>query len=252
MALFSRIHVWVSNEILTASDLNNEFNNLLNNSVASSIVGASADVASMQSTADPGGVGTESLASSVSGELQRLRFAIKRIINQAQWYVAPVGSLSTGGISTAALADGAVTQVKRAALGQSLSSSCGSFNTTSITYADVTNLSVSFTSSGRPVFIGLVNDGATSDGLQVSRNAAVAEGFIKLFRDATGIKESVIIGANEVGSTFSEIGVPTSSFWHVDVVAAGTYTYKVQARVGFGSNSEVFIVGNSKLLVFEL
>src|SRR5690606_5719912 len=99
MALFSRVKTWVSNEVLTAADLNAEFDNILNNSVASSIIGASANVTAMQATVDPGDVGSESLAASVTGELQRLRYVIKRIVGGTQWYEAPVGNLGAGGIT---------------------------------------------------------------------------------------------------------------------------------------------------------
>lgn len=114
MALFSRVHTWVSNEVLTASDLNAEFNNLLTYSDAAHYVGYSANTSQMQTTADPGGVGTESLAASIADELTRLRFAIKRMAGGAQWYVAPARNLTTT-IATADITDGAVTGAKLAA-----------------------------------------------------------------------------------------------------------------------------------------
>ena len=55
---------------------------------------ASANVAAMQATADPGEVGTESLATDLRGELQRLRFAIRETKQELdsginQWYESP-------------------------------------------------------------------------------------------------------------------------------------------------------------------
>lgn len=46
----------------------------------------STDVTQMQSAADPGEVGTESLPTNLAGELQRLRFAIAEMKATTQWY----------------------------------------------------------------------------------------------------------------------------------------------------------------------
>lgn len=95
MALLSRIKTWVS-EVLTASDLNAEFDNIINNGLkASKIVGSSADTTAMQSVTDPGELGTESLASDVEGEIKRLRSMIKEITGEAQWYVSASNSLAS-------------------------------------------------------------------------------------------------------------------------------------------------------------
>ena len=46
----------------------------------------SSSVAQMQSTADPGEVGSESQATSLAGELERLRFALGEFKQTTQWY----------------------------------------------------------------------------------------------------------------------------------------------------------------------
>lgn len=94
MALFSRVKVWTTKEILTYSDLNAEFDNIINNMAAVTTVGYSSSVSQMRSQTNPGGVGSESLAASVSGELERIRFAIARIVGKTYWYEAPVKSLN--------------------------------------------------------------------------------------------------------------------------------------------------------------
>lgn len=99
MALYSRVKTWVSNEILTASDLNAEFDNIINNSDIDSIGGYSANVTEMQTVADPGGVGTESLASTTAEELTRIRYMLKWITGAAQWYVHTGRNLGTGALS---------------------------------------------------------------------------------------------------------------------------------------------------------
>ena len=49
----------------------------------------STNAAEMQATTDPYPAATESLATTLDGELQRLRYIIKQITNQSQWYVDP-------------------------------------------------------------------------------------------------------------------------------------------------------------------
>ena len=62
--------------------------------IPTSINDFSNDVGEMQTTTNPGGLGSESLAIDLSGELARLRYMIKLITGQAQWYVDPGVNLS--------------------------------------------------------------------------------------------------------------------------------------------------------------
>ena len=274
MAVFTRVKTWVSNEVLTASDLNGEFNNLLNNTIPASIEDYSADVSTMQTTADPGGVGTESLATTLAGEIARLRYKIKQMMNGAQWYSTPVGSLSAGGIGASSIANdsiatakmqtdsintvnitnGAVTRAKQAAVGQQLSASSGLYQMTSSTHADVTNLSVSITTTGRPVKVELVQDGSASTGYMLIEASG---GSIS----AVSMALKVLRGATEVNFQTWDVGFPSASasnYAHApisignttDIVAAGTYTYKV--TVATVSATSRVTVNNLKLLAYEL
>ena len=92
--LYSRIKTWVDDEDVTYSDLNAEFDNVLTNLVPLMMDDYSTNVTQMQVTADPGEVGTESLATTIAGELARLRFMIEEITGEAQWYVTPGTSLA--------------------------------------------------------------------------------------------------------------------------------------------------------------
>lgn len=171
---------------------------------------------------------------------------------------AVIAGIATGEIATAKLADsavttakindGAITQAKRAALGQQISSSSsGSFSTTNTSYVDVTNLSVSITTTGRPVFLALVNDSST-DGAFVS---VTAGGFLALAK-LIFVRGSTTISTHFFGLE-ATAGIivygAISQFVHVDMPSAGTYTYKVQISTNIGDQIELW---NAKLIAFEL
>lgn len=158
--------------------------------------------------------------------------------------------VKASGIGTTQLADGAVTKPKLAALGQQISSDSGGFTTTSTSYVDVTNLSIVITTTGRPVMVAIIPGGTTDSNIGIARNNQAASAKLQILRDSTSI------GISVMSTNFnSSITVQTNNFGVgcmgpvIDVVAAGTYTYKVQAIVAAGSSISV---GNCKLVVFEL
>jgi hypothetical protein len=115
-AVFSRVHNWIT-EILTSSAINAEFNNILNNLDPTGVGSYSTTVAQMKLQTSPGGLGTESLATSLGGELERLRYVIAQLIgpNVQYWYQAPPTTLSAlatvsgGGLPTYRIVSGATT-----------------------------------------------------------------------------------------------------------------------------------------------
>lgn len=159
-------------------------------------------------------------------------------------------------VVTSRIADGAVTQVKRVALGQQLSSSSGSFTTLSTSFVDVTNLSVTITTTGRPVWVGLVPDasGGTNTCSVGASSSPSASGSVpaafKILRGATDIGQYFLTSVSADPSA-KTLAMPCGAINTVDVVAAGTYTYKFQALSGTGT--PVFaVVAYSKLIAFEL
>ena len=93
-ALFSRVKTWVTTEDVTYSDLNAEFDNILQNLVPLMLDDYSTNTAQMQVTTDPGEVGTESLATTLGGEFARLRHILREITGEDEWYESPVSSLA--------------------------------------------------------------------------------------------------------------------------------------------------------------
>lgn len=79
---------------VTETIYNADHQNHIRNLTPPKIGGYSDTVPEMQLQADPGDVGSEDLAGSVSGELERLRFAIARITGKPYWYQDPDASLA--------------------------------------------------------------------------------------------------------------------------------------------------------------
>lgn len=139
--------------------------------------------------------------------------------------------------------------------GVAISSSCGTFTTTSASEVDITNLSVTIITSGRPIFIGLIpnNDLASLGGDVRTTDLASTgtSGDIFFERDSTVIGRqniSLTVDTTATENTL-EIRLPCSSFSTVDFPAAGTYTYKAQASASTGDTTTVF---RARLIAYEL
>jgi hypothetical protein len=133
--------------------------------------------------------------------------------------------------------DGGITRTKQAPLNKTLSSSSGAWSLTGTNtgaYVPITNLSATITTTGRPVWVGLVSDG--------SGNGSYRDGgsLMRFKRDAT-----------QIGVFFHQAGVgPVSSLQKVDFEATtpGTYTYSVELR----NLNTTYYMYYAKLLVFEM
>jgi hypothetical protein len=85
---------------LTANIYNTDHQNHIDNHNSTQIDDYSASVAEMQTTTDPYPSSSESQPTSLAGELERLRFVIKQITGQGQWYHDPSGSIEDGNFIT--------------------------------------------------------------------------------------------------------------------------------------------------------
>lgn len=127
-----------------------------------------------------------------------------------------------GGFTSAFYADASVTQAKRSASNYQLSSSSGnSGQTTSTSFTDVTNLSVTITTNGRPVMVGICSDG-TDNFSDMNSGGGVMN--LQILRDATVILKKAAETSN----------YPTTPNL-LEAPAAGTYTYKAQFRSSSGA-----------------
>lgn len=168
-------------------------------------------------------------------------------------------------VTTLKIADASITQAKLAARatgtsvtagGVALSASSGNFSTTSTTLVAVTNLSVTITTTGRPVAISLVDDGTASGsyvGVKVLASSTFNSAFFALKRGATQLTRIRISaeGAPNTGTASAHSFVPPSSISHLDMPSAGTYTYTLEINSADGTNTTAF-VNAAKLLAYEL
>lgn len=111
-------------------------------------------------------------------------------------------------------------------------------------WIDVTNLSITITTTGRPVYLMLVSGvNTTSPTAGIGENGNGQIGYFAFNRGGSVLVDHQIT----VGTGPSY--VPCSALQHVDVVSAGTYTYKVQMQTSVVSNVQVV---NCQLVAFEL
>lgn len=163
-------------------------------------------------------------------------------------------------VTTGKLADNSVTQAKRAALGLQTSASSGTYSTTSTTEADITNLSVTITTTGRPVFIGLIHDGTTNiSQLGVNYDAVALQtagsaGFtVKFYRGSTELVrlyKSADVGLSTTTVDYVGSYAPPSAYWTIDSPSAGTYTYKAAGKLE--TTNSTFFAQRIKLIAYEL
>lgn len=158
-------------------------------------------------------------------------------------------TIANNAITTAKIADGNVTNAKLAALGQQISSSCSNFTTSSTLYVDVTNLTVTITVTGRPVWVGVIPDGGSNtSAFGVQRAANTARADFRIMRGVTQILTGVVY-SSAIGATTIE--TYDNPCWNtIDLPSAGTYTYKVQIVQGGGGATAY--ASYLKLAAFEL
>jgi hypothetical protein len=139
-----------------------------------------------------------------------------------------------------------------AAGGVARSASSGTFNTTSTSATDATNLSVTITTTGKPVRIEL-QQSTSSGGLIALQSLASTTSAIAQLR--------ILRGVTDIGNQFFQfsgitngiIGYPPGSFSMTDTTvqgSAGTYTYKLQASVN--AADQKISITNCNLVAYEL
>lgn len=261
-ATVSRITTFSDGSILTASQLNAEFDNVVDNmnALTNDNISTSAAISPSKISSAIKGSGltrnasTGALSVTVDGtsiQISSDTLIVKDAgITGAKLSPAIVDDSSIelnsnilqvkdDGITTDKILDANVTREKMESVGQQISGSSGVFNITNTSFVDVTNLSVSLTTNGRPVML-LIVPAAAAANCNVYTNTSSSISF-RALRDAT-----------DLGQFFYEVspGSQGCSMIWFDTPAAGTYTYKIQARKsGSGAGG---LLNTAKLIAYEL
>lgn len=149
------------------------------------------------------------------------------------------------GIQTGNIANNAVTRAKLASVGQQISSSSGAFSDASALTLPVTNLSVTITTTGRPVMVMMQPDATSNpaDFIYIN-NAGTAESpNYYIYRNGSPLVTYVAEAA-----AHSFIFPPYPMF--LDTPSAGTYTYKIYINTIVGAAT--FQVNYMVLVAYEL
>lgn len=132
--------------------------------------------------------------------------------------------IADSNVTTVKLADGNVTRAKLASVGQQVSASSSTFTHTGDTaVTPITNLSVTITTTGRPVILMLIPDGT---GLAIlgtqSSTSSASTTIFELQRGGAAIADWEVSVNGAAGNGSLQI---TPTFVHFDPVGAGTYIY---------------------------
>jgi hypothetical protein len=134
--------------------------------------------------------------------------------------------LASTAVTTAKVANNAITRPLLAAVGQQISSSSGAFSTSSVSPVNVTNLSVSITTTGRPVMLIIQPFLATGSSGMSGATQACGMSILRAGSPVTSWEIQA-----------STASIPSVSF--LDTPGAGTYTYQVQGQVTSGGTLSV-------------
>lgn len=148
--------------------------------------------------------------------------------------------VKAGGIGTNQLANTGVTYGKLQASSFTQSSACSVYNMTT-SFADVTNLSISFTSTGRPLWVGLIPSGGV--GLSVIQTNNNAYGVIRFIQN--GVAAADLQTAQQGNSPLGGFFIIASG------LVPGVNTFKVQAFVT-ATGAFPSYISNAILAAYEI
>ena len=175
--------------VLTDVIYNADHNNHITNMTPAGVDDYSSNAAQMKTIVDPYPASAESLATSLAGELERIRYVLKQITGASQWYIDPVGLDS-------AIVSSSLTSVGTIGTGVWQGTSIG----TSYTDAKVTSVSGS---------TGAVVDGDIDhDSLA---NFASNEHYTQANITATGTIASGVWNGTSIGTAYTDAKVTSVS-----------------------------------------
>lgn len=155
-----------------------------------------------------------------AGNIAFFRAGVKVAEIDANGYVINPGDLPDDSVDTDQIVDGAVTPAKLSAANFGISASCGNSGVGTTSFSTVTNLSITLTTNGRPVLVGLFPD--TSNNLSEVTSSFGAGFETRLARGTTTI------------SLFPGITDSPNAWVALDNPPAGSNTFTFQGKVSSG------------------
>lgn len=220
-----------SGEILTAAALNDNFSSL-DDEIAmlqSDLATLTTTVTGIDTTVTGLGTTVTGLNTTVTG-LNTTVTGLNTTVTGLNTTVTGLSTTVTGLDTTVNGATGLQTRMD-SPLPRVVSVSSGSFVNNSTTETDV--LSVTVTTAGSPVWLGLMSDGSglyCGVGVSEAMTTGSTDGELILLRDAVEIARWKL--SHKSGGANDEVTYnPCSSIWHIDNPPAGTYTYRLRSRV---------------------
>jgi len=128
-----------------------------------------------------------------------------------------------------------------------VSGESGGYVNSTTTETDITNLSCTITTNGRPVILMFFPFGLSRI-IMSEVTTGVATATIRLYRGATVISRQRL-GIGRAVASSASITYPGSIIFHIDKPAAGTYTYRATGQAG---NADVLQVTNTSMVAIEI
>lgn len=158
---------------------------------------------------------------------------------------------SSGQVSTSPVGPPRPTGTTVAAGGVGISTASGLQSTINTDPVFISGLTVTITTTGRPVFVGLMSDGNAQSYVQNDNAGSVSRaGGINFYRNASQIAALNLVQYGAAAG-INQIQVPASSFSFIDTPTAGTYTYTAAHYAPIAANPFTQ-VQNIQLVVYEL
>ena len=156
---------------------------------------------------------------------------------------------TTGALVAGPNISGGITNSNLAPVNYAISSSCGNFSVATNTPTNVTNLSATITTVGRPVRIALVADGSGSPAfVGVSGSSTTLQMVIAILEDGGTISNQVM--EVQTSATGNILDWPASSICHEEYSpTVGSHTYTVQV---YSTGANPVHVAFCKLVAREL
>lgn len=159
---------WGTGDTLTASDLTSSFTAIgVTNAITTCVEDYSTDATQMRLNTTPGGVGTESLATTLAGEIERLRYVFRINCAWSQWYaVTEACSFGARNLTTTGAAAVGTLAVGAGTVATKLLSATASLDFTALAANTCETLTVALTGAvdGDVVSLGITNALADVDG----------------------------------------------------------------------------------------